>query len=72
MASYKVEAVQRQDRLRPDGGTSQVYVVWLTTNLGAAGTVTVPAPVWEGEDLAAHLQGEADKLDKAFYLVNGV
>lgn len=71
MANFKIESAQRQDRLRPDGGTTQVYVVWIETSLGAIGRVTVPASVWEGDDLAAYLQAEADKLDKAFHIVNG-
>lgn len=72
MANFKVDAAQRQDRLRPDGGTTQVYVVWLTTDLGASGTVSVPATVWGSDDLGAFLQAEADALDKAFHIVNGV
>jgi hypothetical protein len=72
MPNFKVDAAQRRDRLRPDGGTSQVYVVWLTTDLGATGQVSVPATVWGSDDLGSFLQTEADKLDKAFHIVNGV
>jgi len=71
MANFKIDAAQRQDRLRADGGTTQVYVVWLETARGATGRVTVPASVWESDGLAEFLQTEADKLDKAFLLVNG-
>lgn len=72
MATYKVEAARRQDRMRPDGGTSQVYVVWIETDLGATGQVTVPAAIWDGDGLQEYLQAEADKLDKAFHIVNGL
>lgn len=71
MPNFKVEASQRQDRLRPDGGSTQIYIVWLTTDLGASGSVSVPAKVWGSDDLGAFLQAEADQLDKAFHLVNG-
>jgi len=71
MAGFKVESSQRQDRMRADGGSVQVYVVWLRTDLGATGQVTVPTSVWESGDLREYLQDEADKLDKAFKLVNG-
>ena len=72
MASFKVDASRRQERMRADGGTVQEYVVWIETDLGATGSVKVPASVWEGENLIAYLQTEADKLDKAFLVVNGV
>lgn len=68
MPNYKVEAARRQERMRPDGGTTQEYNVWIETDLGATGQVRVPAAVWEGDGLAAFLQVEADKLDKAFNL----
>lgn len=72
MASFTVEAAQRQDRMLPNGDTKQVYVVWLKTDRGASGQVTVPSSVWEGDELGSYLQAEADKLDKAFVLVNQV
>ena len=71
MSDFTVDAARRQERLRADGGTVQEYVVWLQTDLGATGSVRVPAAVWEGDDLKAYLQIEADKLDKAFIVVNG-
>lgn len=71
MTGFKVDAARRQERLRADGGTVQEYVVWLQTDLGATGSVSVPAAVWEGENLKEYLQAEADKLDKAFIVVNG-
>lgn len=71
MANFKVDASRRQERMRADGGTVQEYVVWLQTDRGATGTVKVPASVWEGDDLMAYLQTEADKLDKAFKVING-
>lgn len=72
MANFRVDAARRQERLRADGGTVQEYVVWLQTDLGATGSVRVPASVWEGENLKEYLQSEADKLDKAFVVVNGL
>lgn len=71
MAGFKVEAVQKQDRLGPTGDVVATYVVWLRTTLGAKGRIEVPVSVWEGDDLKAHLQAEADNLDKGFVLVNG-
>lgn len=70
MASFKVVSAQRQSRLRPDGGTSQVYVAWLETARGATGSVEVPQSVWESDQLREYLQAQADELDKAFVLIN--
>jgi len=71
MATFRVEAVQKQDRLGPTGDPVPTYVAWLKTTKGASGRITVPVDVWEGDGLAEHLQAEADKLDKAFNLING-
>lgn len=71
MATFRVEAVQKQDRLGPTGDAVPMYVVWLKTTLGAGGRIEVPASVWEGDGLAEHLRAEADNLDKAFNLING-
>ena len=68
MATYTVEAVQKQDRLGPTGDPVPVYVVWLKTTMGATGRIEVPASGWEGDDLGAYLQDQADNLDKAFNL----
>lgn len=71
MATFRVEAVQKQDRLGPTGDAVPTYVVWLKTTKGASGRITVPVDVWEGDDLEHHLKAEASKLDKAFNLING-
>jgi len=71
MSTFTVEAARKQDRMRADGGTKTVYVVWLETERGATGRVEVPAAIWESDGLKGHLQVEADKLDKAFLVVNG-
>jgi len=71
MATFAVEAVQKQDRLGPTGDAVATYVVWLKTALGAKGRIEVPVSVWEGDGLREHLQAEADNLDKAFVLING-
>lgn len=71
MATFKVEAVQKQDRLGPTGDPVPMYIVWLKTALGASGRIEVPAPVWEGDDLEHYLRVEASNLDKAFVLING-
>lgn len=71
MAGFKVEAAEKQERMGPTGDALPVYVVWLKTNKGAKGRIVVPVDVWEGDGLKEHLQAEADKLDKAFNLVNG-
>lgn len=68
MAKVNVTAARRQERLRPDGGTTTVYVVWLETSKGATGSVDVPVDVWEDGDLKAYLVAEGEKLDKAFTL----
>jgi hypothetical protein len=70
VASFKVISAQRQQRLRPDGGTTDVYVAWLETARGATGSVEVPAAVWQGDNLREYLQEQADTLDKAFVVVN--
>ncbi len=71
MATFKVEAVQKQDRLGPTGDPVPVYVVWLKTSLGASGRIEVSAPVYEGDGLREYLTTEAETLDKAFVLING-
>jgi len=70
VATFKVEAAQKQERLGPTGDPVQVYVAWLKTDRGASARVTVPVDVWEGDGLREYLQAEADKLDKAFVLIN--
>ena len=70
MNSFKITSASRQQRMLPGGNTVQVYVTWIETNAGATGVVEVPSAVWEGEELKAFLQAEADKLDKAFSLIN--
>lgn len=70
MATFKVVSANRQQRLRPDGGTTTVYVAWLETELGASGSVQVPANIWESGTLKAFLEAEAEKLDRAFHLIN--
>lgn len=71
MATFAVEAVQKQDRLGPTGDPVPLYMVWLRTTLGAKGKIEVPVATWEGDGLREHLQAQADNLDKAFVLVNG-
>lgn len=71
MPNFKIEAVQKQDRLGPTGDAVATYVAWVKTKLGAKGRIEVPAAIWEGDGLREHLQAEADNLDKAFVLVNG-
>ena len=71
MATFTVEAVQKQDRLGPTGDAVSTYVVWLRTTLGSKGRIEVPAATWNSDGLREHLQAEADSLDKAFVLVNG-
>lgn len=71
MPNFKVTAASRQQRMRPDGGTSEVYIAWLETDRGATGSVMVPASIWESEQLKGHLMTEAKKLDHAFDLING-
>jgi len=70
MANFKITSASRQQRMLPGGNTMQVYIAWLETSAGATGSVEVPASVWEGENLKEYLQGEADKLDRAFNLIN--
>lgn len=71
MPNFKVTAASRQQRMRPDGGTNEVYIAWLETERGATGSVEVPARVWEGDKLQGYLEAEASKLDRAFDLING-
>lgn len=68
MVKFKVVSVSKQQRLRPDGGTTTVYVAWLETSRGATGSVEVSEVIWESDDLKAHLEAEAAKLDRAFDL----
>lgn len=70
MATFKVEAAKKQARMGPTGDAVPIYVVWLRTDLGGTGMVEVPVTVWESDDLRDFLQVEADKLDKAFLLIN--
>lgn len=70
MASFKVVSAQKQDRLRPDGGRTTVYVVWLETSKGATGTLEIPESVWTGDGLKVYLEEQAADLDKAFDLIN--
>ena len=70
MANFKITSASRQQRMLPGGNTTQVYIAWIETAAGATGSVEVPASVWEGDGLKSFLQGEADKLDRAFNLVN--
>lgn len=70
MVAFKITSASRQQRMLAGGNTTQVYVVWIETTAGATGSVEVPASVWEGENLKGYLQAEADKLDKAFSLIN--
>jgi len=70
VANFEVTSAQKQQRLGPSGTTREIYVVWLETARGATGMVEVPAAIWEGDGLRAYLQAEADKLDKAFVLIN--
>jgi len=44
------------------------YRVWLTTALGASGSVDVSVDRWNEKDLAHDLAVEADNLDLAFHL----
>lgn len=68
MVKFKVVSVSKQQRLRPDGGTTTVYIAWIETSRGATGSVEVSEVIWESDDLKAHLEAEAAKLDKAFDL----
>lgn len=70
MAGFRVEAAKKQARMGPTGDAVPIYVVWLRTALGGTGQVEVPVSVWEGDGLREFLQAEADKLDKAFLLIN--
>lgn len=70
MPSFTVESASKQDRLRPDGGTKTVYVVWLETSKGATGRVEIPADVWESDQLKTRLEAEAANLDRAFDLMS--
>jgi len=71
MATFRVEAVQKQDRMGPTGDAIPTYVVYLKTTKGASGRIEVSPSVYEGDGLREHLQAEAAKLDKAFDLING-
>lgn len=71
VATFRVESVQKQERMAMNGDPIPVYIAWVRTTKGASGRITVPADVWEGDGLVEHLQAEADNLDKAFNLING-
>jgi hypothetical protein len=66
MNGLKVVSASKQDRLRPDGGRTTVYVVWLSTTKGASGSIEVSPEIWESDGLKDHLMQEAAKLDRAF------
>jgi len=70
MANFKITSASRQQRMLPGGNTTQVYIAWIETAAGATGSVEIPAATWEGENLKGYLQAEADKLDRAFNLIN--
>lgn len=65
---YTVTDTQEITTLTPSGKTRTTTRVWLTTDLGASGTVDVPAEKWTKKDLPDILAEKAAELDLAFTL----
>jgi len=68
MPRLEIVSSRKQESLLPDGGTRPEYVVWIKTDKGASGSVTVPAAVWDSDGLKDFLVTEADRLDRALAL----
>jgi len=68
MPNFKVVSVKKQERLRPDGGQTVVYRVWIETVHGSSAAIDVPAQIYVSDGLKGYLQSQADLLDKAFLI----
>lgn len=64
--TYTVQDTREITTMTPGGGTRRLYRVWLVTDLGATGSIDVPADKWNAEDLKGILEEKADELDLAF------
>lgn len=63
---YKVTDTREMSRMTEAGSVVKTYRVWLVTDMGSSGTVDVPKPKWNTEDLTKILDAKAAELDLAF------
>jgi len=63
---YIVQDTREIVNMTPGGGTRRLYRVWIQTELGATGSIDVPADKWNAQDLPGILEEKATELDLAF------
>jgi hypothetical protein len=63
---FKVTDTREISTMSQAGNTTVVYRVWLVTDRGATGTLDVPKPDWNVDNLPKLLAEKAQELDLAF------